>query len=160
MTIDATPGGASSDAYCTVAEADAYHSNRLHNDEWAAASDAVKEAAIKWATQLLDQYDWDGTKASTTQALRWPRSYVMNRDDEELADDAIPAFLRDACAEFAWSLLKEDRTADKDSGGLDALSVGSVSLDFGSYAARPKLPPSVKDMIRYYYRGGTTLLRV
>ena len=81
VTLDTTIGGASSNAYCTLAEAETYMEARLHKADWTAAADATKNSAIVWATRLLDEgLEWDGTVYSEEQALRWPRTGVYTRE--------------------------------------------------------------------------------
>src|SRR5438128_1270421 len=102
MPVDATPGGPASNSFATVAEADAYHVARLHNPEWAAASNGDKEAALEWATRVLDRLPWQGSRAGITQLLRWPRYAVYDLDGFYVSSLTIPAFLRDATAELAY----------------------------------------------------------
>lgn len=156
MAIDATSGGTDSDSFVTVEDADLYHNTRLHNSEWTSASTANKEAALKWATRILNDLQWLGRIADDAQALRWPRSNVYNRDGILLDDTTIPTFLEQATAEMAWRLIIEDNTVQSDLTGFRSLSldgVGSITMKDGQIS-KTALERSVKDLIGYYVAGG------
>ena len=78
ITLTTTVGGASSDSYATTAEAETYFLKRLGAEAWNAStatygSDA-KEQALLAAMTFLESLNYLGSRASTTQALEWPRS--------------------------------------------------------------------------------------
>ena len=156
-TIVATVGGANANSYGTRAEADSYHDQHLYGDTWKAAEAWKKDAALMWATRLLDeQISWNGTKASSTQALRWPRTEVKDQDGDLLASDEIPAWLLNATAELARYLLTEDRTAERGY-GLQSVKADVVEVVFDSADEKPVLPASVRSMVAAYgsVQGGT-----
>lgn len=167
LVLDATTGGASANAYADLAAVNAALEGRLHTDAWDTADTATQEAAIAWATAILDALRWKGRRATTTQRLRWPRSYVPDLDPPHsgydpdyslggyyqwyyLPNDAIPPFLIRATAELAFSLLADDRTADAETKGLRALSVGPLSMTFDPADRRKPLPDEVRRIIKPY----------
>lgn len=155
-TLDATPGGASANSYCTRQEADDYHDTHLWSDTWKAAEAWKKEVALIQATRMLDQeVEWDGSKSDSTQPLRWPRQDVLDPEGELLANDEIPVFLRNATAELARWLLAEDRTAERGY-GLSSLKADVVELVFDSQDERPVLPAAVQAMVLPYGNAGGT----
>ena len=131
--IDATPGGAAANSYCTVVEADAYHETRLFASTWTTALAATKIAALIEAARRLDSsFRWTGAAAGTTQALCWPRTGMYSRTGQLIVSTVIPTPLKEAQAEFARQLIAADRFADNDAQkmGLTDLGVGSVRLTF------------------------------
>ncbi len=158
LVLDATPGGASANSYCTAAEADAYHEARLHNEDWQTNADgtpvttAQKEAALVWATRLLDELvEWDGLRVDTTQALEWPRLGVYKPNGEGWPTTEIPQWLKNATAELARHLLAEDRAAEgipRNLRGIDISGVLSLDLAPGAGNQRDIIPPSVWGMIQ------------
>lgn len=125
MSLDSTAGGASANAYLTVAEADTYFNDRLHADDWKSAAADVKEDAILTATAVMDAFfEWDGGKATTTQRLRWPRSGATTRDGESIDSTTIPEVLQWATAELAKSYIQRDRMKDPDALGHGVKSFG------------------------------------
>jgi hypothetical protein len=151
ITLDATAAGASSNAYCTLAEAETYMESRLHKASWTAATDANKNAAIAWATRILDEeLDWDGSIYSSTQSLRWPRIGVYTRDGYAISDSTIPQFLKNATAEFALKLIEEDRTTDYSMAGLKKIVIeGAVQLTADKSIRKPSIPESVYNMVSF-----------
>lgn len=68
-----------------------------------------REKAIIWATRILEgMMDWRGSIRTVDQALRWPRSGVVDDDGRNLDYDTIPARLEEATAELALFLLGRD----------------------------------------------------
>lgn len=152
MPLDATAAAAASNAYATAAEGDAYHVNHLYASAWTGASTASKEAALIWATRLLDeQVDWQGSASTLTQALRWPRFGVYNYDVVFFDSTTIPTWLKHATAELARWLLTEDRTAERII-GIKAVKADVVAVDFDKYDVKPILPPPVRSLVERYGR--------
>lgn len=77
ITEDGT-GLSTAESFASVTFANTYHTNR-GNTLWTGA-DAVKEAALRKATDYIQaKYNarWDGYRMTDTQALDWPRDYVV-----------------------------------------------------------------------------------
>jgi hypothetical protein len=95
---------------------------------------------------------WEGTIVYTTGALRWPRYDVYHEDGYQITQTAIPQFLKDATAEFAYHLLQEDRTLEtnRDSIGYEMIQIGDLKLKVDKFTHKPIMPPSVWMIIRDY----------
>jgi hypothetical protein len=157
MALDTTPGGLTADSYCDVAEADAYHASRGHNDVWAAADVAEKERHLKWATSVLDaRCGWRGARASAEQALAWPRRGVV-LDGCPLADTAIPRQLKHAVAEYAFRLLGEDWTAGLGPVVDEGVQVGPLKTSKETH--RP-IPSQVLALLGHLVQGSAGGIRV
>ena len=151
MTIIATPGATNANSYATLAEADTFHVERLHNAEWTAASDATKEAALLWATKLLDvNMWWDGIQTTNTQALDWPRSGVIDKEGYSVDSDEIPDQLKDAQSEFAFLLIKSDRATASDPCGIRNFKSGSLSTEFDKTDRPSVVPDSALEYIQEF----------
>ena len=167
-TIIATAGAVDANAYCTLITGNAYHSEkRIHSQAlWEALSNDLRNRAIIWATSLLDdQISWSGTKATTTQLLRWPRNNVYDQDGQSVSGSIIPVFLEDATAEYAYHLSVEDRTEEtnRDLIGFKYMKIGDLSLVVDPYTGKPVIPPSVWTLINPYGTRSTkkkTLVRM
>ena len=151
LTLDNTVGGANANAYCSIAEADAYHEARGFNDRWVTGSVTEKTAAIVWATRLLDMENFVGTMTVRTGALRWPRFGITDRDYRIVDPQVIPQFIKNAVAEWAFFLLSEDRTADE--GGLVQYGGKVGPITDPAYFTRKTMPSSVADILRPYLAG-------
>jgi|SRR5262245_23981982 len=154
MPLIATPGAANANSYITVAEADAYFETHLYGEEWIASDDEDKEKALYMATRLLDQYDWKGLKANnSTQALRWPRSLVLDREGWFYLDSAtIPVFLKQATAELARYMTfgDRDKAVDDQVSGIRSVTADVVSVEFDRIDKIKQIPPSVLAIIAPY----------
>tara|TARA_R100001377_G_scaffold64145_1_gene39728 strand:- start:318 stop:824 length:507 start_codon:yes stop_codon:yes gene_type:complete len=149
MAITATIGGATSDSYSTVADADSYHADHLYHATWTAASTDSKERSLKMATRLLDErITWVGSKNTDAQYLRWPRSSVTNIDGYSVPVTVIPAPIKNAVAELARHLTVSDLTAQAQGKGIASLDAGSVSLTFSKTDTADVLPTIVQEMLR------------
>lgn len=151
LALIATPGAATANSYATLSEADIYHQVHLYNSAWLTADDWQREAALIWATRLLDeQVDWMGNLTTNEQALRWPRSGVLDRDGCKYLDQStIPLFLKTATAELARHLLGSDRTQER-SFGIQSVVADTVEVTFDKHDVKPVLPPSVVAIVAPY----------
>ena len=151
LTIVATAGAIDANSYCTLAEAETYFEKRLHKTDWTGASTADKNAALVWATLLLDDLmNWYGFSMSEDQALRWPRTGLAKPDGWIISNIDIPQFLKNATAEFAMHLIADDRLADYDTAGFKQIAVGSIQITVDKSDRKPALPVSVWNIVRPY----------
>lgn len=188
-TLIITPSSASANAYCSVAEADAYAETILHAEAWNEAETLDKEKAILYATRMMDDLcEFAGAPSSSSQALKWPRRGVLTRISAtgggsfyhhyvrttggilnefgvELPYDTIPQFLKDATAELARTLLISDRVSEQDSANVSSIAIPGLTIGYlgsGSNSKRKLISPTVYQMIAFYatYVYGHTNRRV
>jgi len=151
VTVITTPGGSTSNSYCSLADADTYFERRLHSDTWDSASDDSKNPALVMATWLLDKdFNWVGLKVTTTQALRWPRSGVYTPDSQYVSSSTIPTFLREATAELAMWLIASDRFAEQSTAGFSQIKIGSLFATIDKMDRTTRIPEIVRDMVSFY----------
>lgn len=160
MALDSTIGGPNSDSYVSVDDANTYHNARLHNDEWLDEGSGVKEKALKWATRLLDNLSWYGTVADqNTQALRWPRYDVPNREGDYYDHDEMPKWLLEATAELAWLLIISDPTREDDTKGYHMIKVGPITLQINGSDRSQAIYDSVMSMVNPFIHHSVMLER-
>lgn len=147
MPLDATIGGASSNAYCDASRAQLYFDTRLNTAAWDAAIAATRDKALMAATARLEQERYVGYKASSAQALAWPRQYVEDKDGSLYASSAMPTPVVAAVCELALHLLNGGTTDVLVPSALeqfDAVSVGPLDITPRKDApAAGSLPPQV-----------------
>lgn len=147
MALDNTPGGANSNTYCDIAEADAYLLTcRLHTGAWASLTPIQKEAALKWATELLDTFmDWNGSIRDVDQSLRWPRSGVTDKDGLYYNYDTIPEVLVNATASLAFHLTQRDRDTQPELLGtaIGKAKVGPLEVEVDTANVIDLIPPNI-----------------
>jgi hypothetical protein len=115
LVIDATVGGASANSFVLLSEATTYMESRLNGSLWTAATTDNTNRALVEATRELSAMDWLGTRAATTQALAWPRTYATNPDTASFAWDyyastVIPQRVKDATMELAFQFINAGTT--------------------------------------------------
>lgn len=133
VTEDGT-GRADAETFISVADASSYHSDR-GNAAWAAlASDALREQALRRATDYLEQVyglKWKGKRTKHTQALSWPR-YDVCANGFDVDSDVVPVAVQRACAEMALKA-----------------AAGELAPDVGRLAKREKV-----DVLEVEYESG------
>ncbi len=154
--LDATVGGADSNSYATVSEADAYHVGHLYPEAWTAATADQKVNALITATRLLDEnINWIGWQMTAGQALAWPRAGALYRSGFAIPNGIIPQQVKNATAEFARLLI--DAGAMPNSGseipaGLKHIKAGSVELEYNpamTSGTEDAIPTPVISMISF-----------
>lgn len=146
IIINASPGSATANSYATLADANTYFEGHVAGAAWALKTEDERNRALAQATRMLDAYvTWRGSRASTGQALAWPRSGLAYPDTGlSVASGVIPTELARATFEQARALLaanREDELAATQQ-GLEALTAGPVELRFRPGAAMPALAPA------------------
>ncbi len=105
------------DAYASSSFVDTYWAGRTTNalaTVWAAATQTLKDSAIRIATEYLDaKYRWKGNTAYDSQSLLWPRIGVYTDRHIELTYQ-VPLNVQRAVAELAARALTQDLYADTD----------------------------------------------
>lgn len=150
VDVVATVGAADANSYITQQAANDLIDARGFATDWTSAAIADQNRAIVWATTLLDTEEWKGSRVSTTQALKWPRTYVYTPEGTLLSSSVIPTFLKRATAELALALLSEDRTADADTAGFAQIKVGEIFLTANPHDRAAMYPPFVRKLIAPY----------
>ncbi|MFH1981041.1 MAG: DnaT-like ssDNA-binding protein [Pseudomonadota bacterium] len=158
LIVETGAGLATANSYCTLAEAEAYHASRPYNTAWSSvtgdAADATKEAALMWATRLIDMnFEWEGERAAAAQALSWPRCDAINWNDpfqSYFSPAELPSFLKPAIAELAMWVLASDRNAENAATGIDEMVLGPLEFKFNSRDQRPVIPVIVQQMLSMF----------
>lgn len=104
VTVTATAGSSSANSYLSVAEGDILANAYLGTLAWASASTDNKGRSLIMATRYLDELAWIGERASTTQALLWPRTAAAC-GDWSFGNTVIPSPVKQACFDLAEALL-------------------------------------------------------
>jgi hypothetical protein len=114
VTIVATVGGASSNSFVTLSEANTFMESRLNASTWETdATTDDKNRALVEATRYLSHLGWQGRKATDEQALNWPRQWVLDPESPNAFyydTDVIPQRVKDATCELAFQFVKAGTT--------------------------------------------------
>lgn len=126
-TIVATAGAADANSYITVAAADSIADGMVGTLAWSSASADNKAKALVTATNGLETLSWVGSRATTTQALAWPRADA-SCGDKTPSTTAIPREVELATFDLANALLS-DPTLLRNSPTTSALVTGVPNRD-------------------------------
>lgn len=158
VIVETGAGRSDANSYLSVADADAYIAAYVGNASWASASTATKERALMAATQCLDaEYEgrWRGRKASSTQALSWPRVGGVDNDSYAIEWNAVPENLKRACAELALRVVLGDEllgvVAQPGDVASESKSLGPLSKSVTYVGGRPaggKQYPKVESLLK------------
>jgi hypothetical protein len=131
VVVTATPGSSTANSYITVAEGTDFADLVLGTTAWSTASADNRGRAVIAATTALDALDWVGSKATTTQALLWPRKDATC-GEKDYADNVIPPELKRATFDLAEALLGDNDILTGGNAGLGELIPGIPNADLQS----------------------------
>jgi hypothetical protein len=157
MALEVEDGTGKTDAetYISVADASTYFTAR-GNAAWGAlASDAIREAALRKATEYMTgQYRtrWQGARYTEDQALDWPRQGVV-RDSWAVGYDEVPVEVQRACAELALKASSADLLADQEQAVVSE-QVGPISVTYDKNSPQRKRYPAIEAMLAPYLKSG------
>ena len=149
MALDATIGGAASDTYGTLAEADAYFASR-QSGNWD-GSDAHKEMALRKAATYLDQRylgSWRGSRVFSAQLRAWPRVDVIDVDGFPILSTIIPVALKNAQFEAAAIIASGVDLEAAVNRAVKREKVGPIEVEYTDSAGTVTQYPSVSNWLR------------
>ena len=153
-------GGGTYDVYGTESGFKVYMAGRIGVTAYDSATNANKQKALVSATRWLDRQKWQGAKTSSSQALEFPRTGLVDKYGDEVADDSVPTAVESACYELAYILLDDATKQDNADTGSNVKKVqaGSASVEFfvGSQGSGDIFPPQVLDLVRQFLDGYDT----
>lgn len=152
-TIVATVGATNANSYLTQAAADALADERLQVTNWTAASADEKARALISATRRIDQLQFEGSKVTDAQALKWPRVDAFDDNEDEYSSTAIPDIVEQATFEVGLWLLNQDAAstdplAPTGLEGFDYARVGPLEVRPNHGQRSGALPDSIKRLLR------------
>ena len=154
LTVEIGTPSASSDSYVTLEAADLYHANR-GNTDWT-GTDAEKARMLRRGTQYMDNRylaRWKGTKATSGQALQWPRDSMTDEDGNGIDSDTIPQRIKDACCEAARTVPYTQKVSNPQN--LKRVKAGSVEVEYATEAPQREILDLVDELVRpFLYASG------
>lgn len=102
LVVENGTGLANAESYASVASADTYLLARGQSN-WSTLTTALKEEALRRATDYMRIYRWKGTYATLIQALDWPRLgvYIYLNESVLVSSTIVPVPVQNACIELA-----------------------------------------------------------
>jgi hypothetical protein len=173
-------GKADANAYADLADGNAYHDGHLYATAWTGATDDQKSAALVMASRLIDsEYQFNGLRSQSLQALQWPRVNCPDPDkapipiltslllvDPFVPFSIVPKQVVQATCEMARELLIADRTAAPVGEGLSYQNIGGNQTGYDKSDRRPVITPVAQALLDKFgsliagRSGAVRLLRV
>lgn len=124
---------ATSTSYASLDDFRQYWENR--GVDYSATSDDTLKVKLNLATQYIDGlYNYQGYKSTTTQALEFPRDYLVDRNNIDWSGE-IPQALINATCEAAHYSMSKDLYVNFDN--VASKSIGTVSVTYSGGEQRP-----------------------
>jgi hypothetical protein len=143
------------ESYISVSDASNYHTVR-GNTAWAAlTTDALREAALRRATDYMRQAyrsRWQGYKVNEEQALDWPR-YDVEVEGYAVDSDIVPTEVKNACAELALRASAADLNPDLTQGVLSE-QVGSIQVTYDKASPQFTRYRAIDALLSPYLKAG------
>lgn len=154
LIVEDGTGKADAEAYISVADADTYFADRGYT-LWAGLSEAEKEQALRRACDYMEGVfasRWYGDRASTTQALSWPRTGT------DYDSDVVPVQVKRANAELAFRAAQGELLADQGA-QVKSEQVGPISVEYAEGARQSTRYAAVEAMLASagLIAGGSTI---
>lgn len=159
-------GLAGANSYVTLVEATDYYAvDPVAAAAFAAlANDAAREHRLAWATRILDQKTrWRGHKAVEASGLRWPRTYVCDRDGIAIEDDVVPRQVKEAVLELAKYLQTNDPTTEQDVEAVKRAKVDVLEIEYQDDTSQTTVPPIINQILSplgYFQVGGSMFIPI
>lgn len=159
LIVEDGTGVAGAESYISVADADTYFTLR-GNTAWAALAVPAKEAALRAGCDYLEaRYAWRGGRATTTQALSWPRVCVVV-DGAPVDPASVPLAVARANAELAVRASTAPLLSDE-SAQVTRETVGPLTVEYQPGGRQNPRFAAVEAMLGAYVlgAGGAAVLR-
>ena len=157
LEVEDGTGKTNAESYISVADATARHA-AFGNAAWAnAASDTVREAALRQGTAyMLQAYRnrWLGFRLSIKQSLDWPRVYVIIDENTPVPTDSVPTDIANACADLALRALASDLNADL-ARGVVRKKIGPLETEYDPYSPQATRFRAIDMMLAPYLKGSS-----
>lgn len=106
---------ANANSLVSVVDADQINLDYENSSGWIAATQAIKERALRLATQYLNlHYIWNGYKVNANQTCQWPRDYVYDEDGWIIDNDIVHEHVKQACVYLAIRVVVDGDTLLED----------------------------------------------
>lgn len=132
LVLNDDVGGADANSYASVGQANALADYRVGAAAWAAKTPDEKVQALVTATREIDTERFVGVRASSVQALEWPRTNATSHDGTTYPSNAIPKRIVTATVELALVFAQNPTTDVLNPQRNDKKSVeaGDVAVEY------------------------------
>lgn len=160
LIVETGAGLANAESYISVADCATYHDN-IGQTAWGLLTTGEKEQSLRRATiYMLQAYRnrWAGQRTRDTQALDWPRSWVIV-DGYGVNADSVPQTIKNACAELAWRAASGDLNPDLERAVIRE-RVGPLETEYSGYSPQQIRYRAIDQMLAPFLSGGSASHRI
>ena len=155
IVVEDGTGLATAESYISVADASTYFTARGNTTWDAIATDALREAYLRQATEyMISTYRrrWQGVRLDEDQALDWPRDGVVV-DSWEVDNDSVPTIIERACAELALKASSAELQPDLTQGVLSE-QVGVIKVEYDRNSPQATRFKAIEAMLAPFLKSG------
>lgn len=166
-----TIGGTSYEIYDTSTAANNYLKAHSNGAAWVAADTATKNKALVTAARSFDRQLWVGamTDPVTPQPLAWPRTGIVDRNGQAVADSVIPQDVLEGNWEWALDIVQDASVAGASPGTntkstrsrekVDVIEVETETVQFKpTIGETARFPVAVMELIGAFLAGSDATL--
>ena len=161
LVVEDGTGLSTAESYASVSAADTRLA-ALGQTLWATdMTTTEKEQALRRATQfMLQAYrsNWKGHRINSTQALDWPRAYVVI-DGWYQDSDEVPATVANACIDLALKAAAGDLNEDLER-AVTSEQIGPIKTTYSEHSPQRKRFPSIDMALAPYLMGSGSNARL
>ncbi len=153
LTPETGAGLPNANTFVTRAQAAALLEASPFADAWAGVDVTRQDQCLVEASAWLTRLAWQGMRTYETQALAWPRAWMVTPDGYAITSNTVPTFVADATVRLAlWLSQQGDPYASNGlQPGTELQLPGGIRLTPDSGL---KLPVDVAGIIRPYLHAG------
>ena len=160
IIVEDGTGKATAESYISVADASTYFTARGVTAWGALATDALREAALRKATDYMTQIfrtRWQGWRTiPTVQALCWPRSGVTI-ERVYVDNQSVPTIIKYACAELALKASAADLAPDL-TPYKTSVTIGPIKTDYDRNSLPWTRYRAIDNMLLPYLKPGGAMI--
>ncbi len=145
FTFDYTAGGPTANSFISLSDAKDYIAGSIDQDAWNELSDTQRQQHLVTASRMLNIESYSGIKQTTSQALEWPRTGIVDHYGKSVT--GVPQRLKDAVCELVLWNLKDKMLDQFELESLTSYKVGPLDLGIKAGAYK-KLPLQVTELLK------------
>jgi hypothetical protein len=157
LIVEDGTGKSNSESFISVADASTYFTARAVTAWAALATDAIREAALRKATEYMTaeyRNRWQGQRTTATvQALCWPRVGVVI-ENVTIDSDEVPEIIKRATAELAIRAASGDLSPDLTQGVLSE-GVGPLAVTYDKSSPQATRFKQIDAMLAPFLKAGS-----
>ncbi len=101
-------GLANANAFASRAQVTTALESSPYAGAWAGVDPTQQDQCIAEASAWLSRLTWQGQRTIETQALAWPRAWMVTPDGYAVASNLVPVFVVEATARLAFWLSQQE----------------------------------------------------